>query len=96
MPRTVPTQPPTLPPVTEAHRRAAFVAMGWVGWTYEQALADPVRSRVVECRAHALRKAQWQQERRQARQSRWVRQPWPSTGMAGRDGKRASAGDFDD
>jgi len=52
-----------------------------------------VRSRVVECRAHALRKAQWQQERRQRR---WVRQPWPSTGMAGRDGKRAAAGDFDD
>ena len=93
MPRAL----PTLPEVTEAHRRAAFAAMGWVGWSYEQALADAVRGRIVECRAHALRKAQWQQERRQIR---WTRQPWPPTGPvtgpARRDGKRAAAGDRDD
>lgn len=40
--------------VTEAHRRAAFKAMAWAGWTYEQAMEDTVRSRIVHLRARQL------------------------------------------
>lgn len=50
---------PDLPPVTDAHRQAAFVAMGWRGWTYTAALADPTRSRVLECRAAQIRTQEW-------------------------------------
>lgn len=44
-----------LPEVTEAHRQEAFEAMAWADWTYEQAMADDTRSRIVEARAHLLR-----------------------------------------
>lgn len=89
---------PTLPPVTDEHRHAAFSAMGWLGWTYEQAMADDLRARLVECRAHHLRKQQWQQARRQ---QRWTRTPWPPAPTrkatpARQDMKRAAAGDRDD
>jgi hypothetical protein len=50
---------PDLPPVSDAHRQAAFVAMGWRGWTYTAALADPTRSRVLECRAAQIRTKEW-------------------------------------
>lgn len=90
---------PTLPPVTDDHRRAAFVAMGWVGWTYETAMADAVRGRVVEARAHQLRKQQWAAQR-------WQRAPWPPAPAPSSlqpyqrahlsDLKRAAAGDRDD
>jgi hypothetical protein len=93
MPRAL----PTLPPVTDQHRLQAFQAMRWHGWTYEQAMADPIRARLVECRAHQLRKQQWQQARRQ---QRWTRTPWPTPKTAARpaaqDMKRAAAGDRDD
>lgn len=54
-------QPNDMPPVTDAHRRAAFCAMRWAGWTFDAAMADPVRGRVIECRAHAIRTSEWLQ-----------------------------------
>lgn len=50
----------TLPPVTDAHRQAAFAAMHWAGFTYTQAMACPVKSRVVECRAAQIRTQEWE------------------------------------
>lgn len=52
--------PVDLPEVTEAHRLAAFEAMGWAGWTYEAARANDTRRRVIEARAHQLRLREWQ------------------------------------
>lgn len=50
-----------LPPVTDAHRQAAFESLAFrCCATLAEALADPVRAKVVEARAHALRKAEWQ------------------------------------
>lgn len=40
--------------VTEAHRRAAFDAMHWMGWTFDDAMADDVRSRLVNLRARQI------------------------------------------
>ena len=34
-----------MPAVTAAHQQAAFQAFAWTGWTYEQAMADQMRSR---------------------------------------------------
>lgn len=39
------------PHITEAHRRAAFAAMAWKGWTFEAAMANDMRRRLIECRA---------------------------------------------
>jgi hypothetical protein len=44
-----------MPEVTDAHRRAAFEAMHWAGWTFEAAMADDLRRRQVEARAHQIR-----------------------------------------
>lgn len=52
--------PADLPEVTDAHRRAAFAGMGWKGWTFEAAMRFDMRSRLIECRAHALRTAEWE------------------------------------
>lgn len=49
----------TLPTITDDHRRTAFAAMHWTGWTFETAMADDTRKRVIECRAAALRRAEW-------------------------------------
>ncbi|MGQ3001270.1 MAG: hypothetical protein ACT6UH_00550 [Hydrogenophaga sp.] len=49
------TRPAVMPEVTDAHRRAAFEAMHWEGWTYEAAMADDTHRRVVEARAHQIR-----------------------------------------
>ena len=76
--------PVVLPEVTEQHRRAAFEAMAWTGWTFEQAMANDTRRRCIEARAHQLRKAMWLAGRVQ------VQRP-PQF-----DAKRAAAGDFDD
>ena len=54
-----------LPEVTEAHRRAAFEAMRWTGWTFEAAMADDTRRRVIEARAHQVRTQLWRSERHQ-------------------------------
>lgn len=51
---------PDLPPVTDAHRHAAFEAMGWKDWTYEQAMRFDMRRRLIECRAHQLRTREWE------------------------------------
>ena len=50
----------TLPPITDAHRQQALELMSWRGWTLAAALADPIRSRVLECRAAAIRTREWQ------------------------------------
>ena len=52
-----------LPEVTEVHRLAAFEAMRWTGWTFEAAMADPLRRQVIEGRAHQLRTREWQASR---------------------------------
>lgn len=79
-----------LPAVAEQHRRAAFEAMAWTNWTYEQAMADDTRRRVVEARARQLRTAIWTATRRRiAREAFLSRQPNE------RDAKRAAAGDVD-
>jgi hypothetical protein len=49
-----------MPPVTDAHRQAAFEAMHWKGWTFAQAMQFPMRRKLIECRAAALRKAEWE------------------------------------
>ncbi len=49
-----------MPPVTDAHRLAAFKAMQWQGMSYEQAMASDTHRRIVEARAALLRKREWQ------------------------------------
>lgn len=51
---------PDMPPVTDAHLQAAFAAMRWYGWGYSAAMRDPTLRRIVECRAAAMRKAEWE------------------------------------
>lgn len=48
-----------LPPITHAHLRAAFEAMHWPGWTFDAAMANDMRRRLVVCRAHQLRTREW-------------------------------------
>jgi hypothetical protein len=50
---------PNLPPVTDAHRLAAFAAMHWDEMTYETAIKFDTRRRVIECRAHHIRTQEW-------------------------------------
>lgn len=95
---------PQMPEVTEAHRLAAFQAMRWRDCDFQQAMANDIRRRVIECRAHQIRTREWVNSQRK---TTYVQ----STGSAqflrakpGRrfsvlpafDGKRAAAGDFDD
>lgn len=40
--------------VTDQHRQRAFEAMHWTGWTFEAAMADEVRSRLVNLRARQM------------------------------------------
>lgn len=47
-----------LPPVTDAHRRAAFTSLRWMG-TYEMAMSAPFRARLIEARAADLRTQEW-------------------------------------
>lgn len=101
--------PVVLPDVTDAHRRAAFEAMHWTGWTFEAALADDTRRRVVEARAHQMRTQEWKQSKRTLFATVWIgcdfaSKPdltvyWrpPQGHSSGTiDLKRAAAGDFDD
>ena len=64
-----------LPPVTDAHRRAAFAAMRWPALTYEQAQASDTHRRVIEARAHQIRTTEW--ERTQVRTVQPVRRCRP-------------------
>lgn len=50
--------------VTDAHRRAAFDAMHWTGWTFDDAMADDVRSRLVNLRARQICNAETRALRR--------------------------------
>lgn len=87
--------PVVLPDVTDAHRRAAFEAMHWTGWTFEAALADDTRRRVVEARAHQMRTQEWKQIKRRTVVRLYAR-PATRTTHPAFDAKRAAAGDFDD
>jgi hypothetical protein len=49
----------TIPPVTQAHRRAAFEAMHWAGWTFDAAMANDMRRRLIESRAHQMRTSEY-------------------------------------
>lgn len=90
MPRTL----PTLPAVTDQHRRAAFTLLSWPDCTFEQAMGSELRRRVIEACASALRKREWQQARRAVRVVRVPHKPsWAPTVQ---DLKRAAAGDRDD
>lgn len=51
---------PQMPPVTEEHRRRAFADLRLAGTTFEQAMQDDTRRRVIEARAAQLRKREWQ------------------------------------
>lgn len=53
-----------MPPVTMEHLRAAFELMAWRGWTFEAAMADPIRSRVLRARAAHLRTQEYQRTHR--------------------------------
>jgi len=48
-----------LPPVTDEHRRAAFISLRWMG-TYEMAMSAPFRAKLIEIRAHHLRTQEWE------------------------------------
>ena len=73
------TTPITLPPVTDAHRRAAFERLRMAGWTYDAARADPLRRRVIEACATQLRTKEWQAQHQ--RTTQLVRRCHPTTGQ---------------
>ena len=96
-----------MPAVTAAHQQAAFQAFAWTGWTYEQAVADPVRSRLVMLRARQLCNAEARVMRRSVAlaelpclraylQQPHVRGTGVPYGAITHDCKRAAAGDRDD
>jgi len=78
-----------LPPVTEAHRRAAFTLLSWPDCSFEAAMANPLRRRLIECCAADLRNREAQRAQRVARRGSAYRHTTT-------DVKRAAAGDFDD
>lgn len=104
--------PSVLPTVTDEHRRAAFEAMRWTGWTYDAAMADATRRQIVETRAHQIRKQEWkaslrlpylsravaglQIAQRNARYTPHVGSPSKPWPPTTTDLKRAAAGDLDD
>jgi hypothetical protein len=49
----------TVPPITAEHLQRAFEAMHWPGWTFDAAMANDMRRRLVVCRAHLLRTREW-------------------------------------
>lgn len=79
-----------MPPVTDAHLRAAFELMAWTGWTFEAAMADPIRSRVLRARAAQLRAQEYRRTHRRVVQA--VRRYSPSDD---RWCTQRVAGDFD-
>lgn len=56
--------PTPLPNVTDEHRRIAFLAMHWPHVSFEAAMLDDTRKRVIECRAAVVCTQEW--ERTQA------------------------------
>lgn len=83
--------PPTLHPVTDAHRAAAFERLALRGWTLPAALQDPLRRRVIEALAHQIRTAEWKAQH--AQRTRTVRRLQPASG---RWCTQRVAGDWDD
>lgn len=65
-------------PLTDQQLQAAFAAMAWSGWTFEAAMAAPIRSRVLKARAAAMRAAEYR--RTHTRTVRLVRRFNPATG----------------
>lgn len=49
-----------MPPVTDEHRRKAFADLRMPNTTFELAMQDDTRRRVIEARAATLRKREWQ------------------------------------
>ncbi len=43
------------PELTPEQLQAAFAAFCWKGWTFEAAMADPLRSRLLKARAADMR-----------------------------------------
>ena len=82
---------PTLPPVTDAHRRAAHQALAMVGWSFDAAMSDPLMRGLVEGYARTLRTREWQATH--ARTTTTVRRHNPATG---RWHSERVPGDFDD
>ena len=94
-----------LPPVTDAHRRAAFALFGWPGVTFEQAMAVDLRRRLIEARAHGLRMREHQAQQREqvkANGRSWCQaaifgaRPIPTGARPTIDIKRLAAHDIDD
>ena len=83
--------PPTLPPVTDAHRAAAFERLHLRGWTLAAALADPLRARVINALAAQMRTAEWRAQH--TRSTRLVRRLQPASG---RWCTQRVAGDWDE
>ena len=92
--------------VTPEHQRAAFEAMGWADWTFEQAMADTVRSGIVMWRARqicgeqagVMRRKTYTAPRTPQRATatvRWLQGTGPHP-FTTTDLKRAAAGDRDD
>ncbi|MGH6627623.1 MAG: hypothetical protein ACRECD_13980 [Burkholderiaceae bacterium] len=67
-----------LPPVTDAHRRAAFEGLRLKVWSYEAALLDATLAKVIEARAHQLRTRDYQASH--SRSTALVRRHNPATG----------------
>lgn len=53
-----------IPPISDADLHQAFEGMGWNGWTFAAAMADPFRSRVLKARASDLRTKRWLKSQR--------------------------------
>lgn len=96
--------PATLPDVTDAHRRAAFTLMNWPDCSFDQAMANDTRRRVIEACAHRLRTREWLQQRRCVTYVAITGHAKPLNDAPGQrfwpvhlnDFKRAAAGDLDD
>lgn len=69
----------TLPPITDAHRLAAFTAMHWPGWTYEAAMRFDMRRKLIEARASGMRTAEYKAQH--PRGPEVVRRYNPATGQ---------------
>lgn len=65
-------------PVTDAHRRTAFALFAWHGWTFEAAMADDTRRRLINCRAAWVRTREF--EETHGRGTETVRRFNPTTG----------------
>lgn len=61
---TLDTTPLDMPPVTDDHRRRAFVLLAMTCTSFEAAMADSFRRRVIECCAASLRTQDWKATQR--------------------------------